>query len=65
MEMKDNPYFVVKWEDAHDIDTRSGWVTLKYEVRVKQEHGGQQQVSDWEVCPKSYCNDIASSCNLI
>ncbi|XP_053337163.1 prolactin receptor b [Clarias gariepinus] len=44
MGVKDNPYFLVKWEAPHDIDTRSGWVTLSYEVRVKQE-----QVSDWEV----------------
>ncbi|KAB5528492.1 hypothetical protein PHYPO_G00140800 [Pangasianodon hypophthalmus] len=49
MGLKDNPYFLVKWEAPHDIDTRSGWVTLKYEVRVKQEHRGQKQVSDWEV----------------
>ncbi|KAK3514663.1 hypothetical protein QTP70_021582 [Hemibagrus guttatus] len=48
MGVKDNPYFLVKWEAPHDIDTRSGWVTVKYEVRVKQEYGGQKQVSDWE-----------------
>ncbi|KAF7687366.1 prolactin receptor b [Silurus meridionalis] len=47
--VKDNPYFLVKWEAPPDIDTRSGWVTLKYEVRVKQEHGGQKQAGDWEV----------------
>lgn len=52
MGVKDNLYFLVKWETPNDIDTRSGWVTLKYEVRVKQEHEGQNQVSDWEVCPK-------------
>ncbi|KAK2845635.1 hypothetical protein Q7C36_010489 [Tachysurus vachellii] len=49
MGLKDQPYFLVKWEAPHDIDTHSGWVTLKYEVRVKQEHGGQKQVSDWEM----------------
>ncbi|XP_058231371.1 prolactin receptor b isoform X2 [Hemibagrus wyckioides] len=49
MGVKDNPYFLVKWEAPQDIDTRSGWVTVKYEVRVKQEHGGQKQVSDWEM----------------
>lgn len=52
MGVKDNPYILVKWEAPHGIDTRSGWVTLKYEVRVKQEYGDQKQVSDWEVCSK-------------
>ncbi|TSM85966.1 prolactin receptor [Bagarius yarrelli] len=45
----DNPYFLVKWEAPHDIDTRSGWVTLRYEVRVKQDHAGHNQVTDWEI----------------
>lgn len=67
MGVKDNPYFLVTWEAPQDIDTRSGWVTVKYEVRVKQEHGGQKQVSDWEVCPKyskSFCTLIESFCSL-
>ncbi|KAL7836670.1 hypothetical protein AOLI_G00279540 [Acnodon oligacanthus] len=46
---EDNPYFLVQWEAPHDTDTRSGWVTLKYEVRVKLENSRLQQASEWEV----------------
>ncbi|XP_026858629.2 prolactin receptor b isoform X1 [Electrophorus electricus] len=43
-----NPYFLVQWEAPHDTDTRSGWVTLKYEVRVKLE-SRRQKASEWEL----------------
>ncbi|KAI4901694.1 hypothetical protein NFI96_029238, partial [Prochilodus magdalenae] len=46
---EDNPYFLVQWEAPHDADTRSGWVTLKYEVRVKLENSRQELASEWEV----------------
>ncbi|XP_036455006.1 prolactin receptor b [Colossoma macropomum] len=46
---EDNPYFLVQWEAPHDTDTRSGWVTLKYEVRVKLENSRLEQASEWEV----------------
>ncbi|XP_007230080.3 prolactin receptor b [Astyanax mexicanus] len=47
--VEDNPYFLVQWEAPHDTDTRSGWVTLKYEVRVKLENSRQDQAGEWEV----------------
>ncbi|XP_076853914.1 prolactin receptor b [Brachyhypopomus gauderio] len=43
-----NPYFLVRWEAPRDTDTRSGWVTLKYEVRVKLE-SRRQTASEWEL----------------
>ncbi|XP_072520811.1 prolactin receptor b [Salminus brasiliensis] len=45
--VEDNPYFLVQWEAPHDTDTRSGWVTLKYEVRVKLENN--RLADEWEV----------------
>uniref|UniRef100_H3C7D3 Prolactin receptor n=2 Tax=Tetraodon nigroviridis TaxID=99883 RepID=H3C7D3_TETNG len=44
--MEDNsyPYLRVSWEPPHKADTRSGWITLIYEIRVKLE--GR---NDWEV----------------
>ncbi|XP_062874382.1 prolactin receptor b [Trichomycterus rosablanca] len=49
MGTEENPYFLVKWEAPRGTDTRSGWVTLKYEVRVKLDRGGQEHISEWEV----------------
>uniref|UniRef100_W5N1N0 Prolactin receptor n=1 Tax=Lepisosteus oculatus TaxID=7918 RepID=W5N1N0_LEPOC len=34
---KENPCLLVKWEPPHKADTKSGWITLIYEVRVKRE----------------------------
>lgn len=45
MEDKDWPFLRVSWEPPHKADTRSGWITLIYELRVKLE--GED---DWEVC---------------
>ncbi|XP_056875379.1 prolactin receptor a [Takifugu flavidus] len=44
--MEDNgyPFLRVSWEPPHKADTRSGWITLIYEIRVKLE--GR---NDWEV----------------
>lgn len=38
------PFLRVSWEPPHKADTRSGWITLIYEIRVKLE--GR---NDWEV----------------
>lgn len=44
--MEDNsyPFLRMSWEPPHKADTRSGWITLIYEIRVKME--GR---NDWEV----------------
>lgn len=38
------PFLRVSWEPPHKADTRSGWITLIYEIRAKLE--GR---NDWEV----------------
>uniref|UniRef100_UPI003AAACAC6 prolactin receptor a n=1 Tax=Centroberyx gerrardi TaxID=166262 RepID=UPI003AAACAC6 len=43
MEDKDGPFLRVSWEPPRKADTRSGWITLIYELRVKLE--GEE---DWE-----------------
>lgn len=45
MEDKGWPFLRVSWEPPHKADTRSGWITLIYELRVKLE-----EENDWEVC---------------
>lgn len=44
MEDKGWPFIRVSWEPPHKADTRSGWITLIYEIRVKLE-----EENDWEV----------------
>ncbi|XP_041667671.1 prolactin receptor a isoform X2 [Cheilinus undulatus] len=44
MEDKGWPFLRVTWEPPHKADTRSGWITLIYELRVKLE--GE---NDWEM----------------
>ncbi|KAM4532207.1 prolactin receptor a [Fundulus diaphanus] len=41
---KDWPFLRVSWEPPKKADTRSGWITLIYEVRIKMENE-----ADWEV----------------
>lgn len=44
MDDKSVPFLRVSWEPPHKADTRSGWITLIYELRVKLEG-----VEEWEV----------------
>ncbi|XP_008295073.1 prolactin receptor a [Stegastes partitus] len=44
MEDKGWPFLRVSWEPPHKADTRSGWITLIYELRVKLE--GE---NEWEM----------------
>uniref|UniRef100_A0A8C2Z434 Prolactin receptor n=1 Tax=Cyclopterus lumpus TaxID=8103 RepID=A0A8C2Z434_CYCLU len=44
MEDKGWPFLRVSWEPPHKADTRSGWITLIYELRVKLE-----EEIDWEM----------------
>lgn len=44
MEDKGWPFLRVSWEPPHKADTRSGWITLIYEIRVKLE-----EEDDWEM----------------
>ncbi|MBN3282149.1 PRLR protein, partial [Polyodon spathula] len=37
------PYLMVKWDPPHKADTKSGWITLQYELRLKPEKG-----AEWE-----------------
>lgn len=44
MEDKGWPFLRVSWEPPRKADTRSGWITLVYELRVKLK-----EEDDWEV----------------
>nr|XP_055056738.1 prolactin receptor b [Misgurnus anguillicaudatus] len=39
-------YVLLRWRPPSDADTRSGWVTIKYEVRIKMENSKEKK--DWE-----------------
>ncbi|XP_047197273.1 prolactin receptor b isoform X2 [Hippoglossus stenolepis] len=41
MKTEDNPFLHVQWESPQNTDTKSGWVTIKYELRFKQEDGNE------------------------
>nr|XP_046230191.1 prolactin receptor a [Scatophagus argus]XP_046230192.1 prolactin receptor a [Scatophagus argus] len=43
LEDKGWPFLRVSWEPPHKADTRSGWLTLIYEIRVRLE-----KENDWE-----------------
>lgn len=38
------PYLRISWEKPQSADTRSGWITLVYQLRVKQA-----KEENWEV----------------
>lgn len=44
MEDKEGPFLRASWEPPRKADTRSGWITLIYELQVKLE--GEEE---WEV----------------
>ncbi|XP_029366176.1 prolactin receptor b [Echeneis naucrates] len=41
MRREDNPYLHVRWDHPYGIGTKSGWVTMKYELRVQQENSNE------------------------
>lgn len=53
MEDRSSPFLRVSWEPPHKADTRSGWITLIYEIRVKLEGG-----NEWEVQICCFCKWI-------
>lgn len=49
LEDEDGPFLRVSWEPPRKADTRSGWITLIYELRVKLE-----EAEEWEVLKHNY-----------
>ncbi|CAB1319536.1 unnamed protein product [Coregonus sp. 'balchen'] len=44
VETEESPHLLVKWDPPHEADTRSGWITLTYQLRVKR----QNKKDKWE-----------------
>lgn len=39
------PNLHISWEPPDNADVRSGWITLKYSLRVRQENNSKWKVS--------------------
>lgn len=44
-ETEDGPNLCVRWERPYNTEAKSGWITLKYELRVKQGMNNEWKVS--------------------
>lgn len=46
--IEDSPHLTIQWHTPSNIDTKSGWVTLKNQLRVKPDKSKIWKVSGWQ-----------------
>ncbi|XP_061623036.1 prolactin receptor b [Phyllopteryx taeniolatus] len=45
---EESPSLYVSWEHPQNVDTNSGWVTLEYQLRARQQQRGGETTTNWK-----------------